>query len=79
MPLDGKSSLARRMLQEPFSLTWVTFNPSIDKFRHIPGKVWDENTYPFPNFNGAAVGVWEWMSNFTPDFVIDVITYPYWD
>ena len=26
--------------------------------------VWDEITYPFPNFNGAAVDVWERISNF---------------
>ena len=25
---------------------------------HIPSKMWDENTYPFPNFNGATVEVW---------------------
>ena len=25
-------------------------------------KVWDEITYPFPNFNGAEV--WEWIRNF---------------
>ena len=28
--------------------------------------MWDEITYPFPNFNGCTVGVWEWISNFTP-------------
>ena len=30
----------------------------------MSSKVWDEITYPFPNFNGAAVEVWEWKSNF---------------
>ena len=25
----------------------------------MPGKVWDEITYPLPNFNGANVQVWE--------------------
>ena len=24
------------------------------------GEVWDEIIYPFPNFNGATVEVWEW-------------------
>ena len=28
----------------------------------MPSKVWDEITYPFPNFNGATVEVWEWIS-----------------
>ena len=26
--------------------------------------MWDEITYPYPSFNGAAVEVWEWISNF---------------
>ena len=28
--------------------------------------VWDEITYPFPNFIGAAIEVWEWISNLIP-------------
>ena len=28
--------------------------------------MWDEITYPFLNFNGATVEVYEWISNFTP-------------
>ena len=35
-------------------------------------------TYPFPNFNGYTVEVWEWIRNLIPYFIIDVITYPYW-
>ena len=31
-------------------------------------KVWDEITYAFPNFNGAAVEVWEWINNLIPIF-----------
>ena len=34
---------------------------------------------PFPNFNGAAVEVWEWISNFIPHFTWHVRTYPCWD
>ena len=30
--------------------------------------MWNEITYPFPNFNGAAVEVWECISNFIPYF-----------
>ena len=30
--------------------TWVN--------NHIPSKVWDEITYPFPNLNGCTVEVW---------------------
>ena len=32
-------------------------------------------TFPFPNFNGYSVEVWEWMSNFNPHFEIDIIIY----
>ena len=38
--------------------------------------MWDEITYPFLNFNGAAVEVKEWISNFTPHFTRHVITLP---
>ena len=36
----------------------------------------DKITYPFQNFNGSIFEVWEWISNFIPHFVMDVITYP---
>ena len=36
----------------------------------------DEITYPIPNVNGATVKVWEWISNFIPHFIMEVITYP---
>ena len=41
--------------------------------------MWIEITYPFPNFYITTVEVWEWMSNFIPQFVIDIITDPCWD
>ena len=25
--------------------------------------------YPFPNLNGAAIEIWEWISNFTAHFI----------
>ena len=48
--------------------TWIS--------NHMPSKVWNEITYPFPNFNRETVGVWEWISNFIPHFTMDIITYP---
>ena len=45
---------------------------------HMPSNVWDEITYPFPNFNGCTVEVSEWISNFTPQFIMWVIAYPCW-
>ena len=38
-----------------------------------------EITYPFPNFNGANVEVWEWISDFILHIIMGVITYPCWD
>ena len=31
-------------------------------------EVWDEITWPFPNFSGATVKIWEWISSFIPHF-----------
>ena len=42
-------------------------------------EVWNQITYLFLNFNGATVEVYEWISNYIPHFMMDVITYPYWD
>ena len=36
----------------------------------------DEITYPFLNFNGSTVEVYERISNFIPHFAGHVITYP---
>ena len=41
--------------------------------------VWDEITYPFLNFNGATVEVWEWISNLIPYVTVRMIIYPCWD
>ena len=40
--------------------------------------VWDENTYPFPNFDWCTVETWEWWCNYIPHLLIDVITYTCW-
>ena len=39
-------------------------------------KVWSEITDPFPNFNGAAVEIWEGIDDLISDLEINVITYP---
>ena len=38
-------------------------------------QVWDEITYPFPNFNRCTAKVWECITNFTPHLIMVVITY----
>ena len=46
----------------------------------MPCEASGEIIYVFQFFNnGAAVEVWEWISNFTPHIIIDVITYQCWD
>ena len=54
----------------PILLTW--FNPAWIS-NYMPRKGWDEITHSFPNFNGCTVEVWEWFSNFTPHFIMDLI------
>ena len=41
--------------------------------------MWVEITYTFPNFNGATDEVSEWINDFIPHFIMDVIIYPGWD
>ena len=38
--------------------------------------MWGEITYPFPNFNGCTIELWEWISNCIPHFIGHVISYP---
>ena len=55
----------------PLLLIWVNFNAWISN--HMPSNVWDDISYPFPNFNGYTVEVWEWTIPL--HIIIDVITY----
>ena len=48
----------------------------ISNYNHY--NLWDEIIYPFPNFNGATVEFWEWVSNFISYFTKYVITYTCW-
>ena len=53
-----------------FYLEWIN--------DYIHYKVWDEIINPFPTdsfFNGAAVEVWEWLSNFIQHYIGQVIVY----
>ena len=40
---------------------------------HMPSNVCGEITYSSPNLNGVTVEVWEWISNFIPHFIMDVM------
>ena len=41
--------------------------------------VWNEIINPFPNVNGAAIEIWEWIGNFIPHIKMGTIIYPCWD
>ena len=66
------------IVQGPFLLTWFTLIPSWMR-NHTPNKVWDDIVHPIPNYIGANVEIWKWLSNFIPHLIMDVITYPCWD
>ena len=55
-----------------FHLHGSTFIPASAYIRY---KFWDEITYPFPNFNGATIGVWEWIV-ISSNSLLSVITNP---
>ena len=61
----------------PHLLIWFKFNPCRDNLSIALIKC-GEIIYSFPNFNGATVEVWEWISNFIPHFTGHVITFPWW-
>ena len=46
---------------------------------HMHGKVCDGIACPFQYFKGCIVEVWNSISHFIPHFMVDVITYLYWD
>ena len=54
------------------NINWTLIPAWISMFIHY--KVWDGITYPCPNFNGATVEVWEWISNFISHLIGHVIT-----
>ena len=53
--------------------------PSLDISNYMPSEAWDEFTYPFPNFKGSIIEIWELLSHFISYSITDVITYPWWD
>ena len=62
----------------PFYYHGITLIPSwISNYIHH--KVWDEITYPFPNFKCATIEVWECISNLIPHFTGHMIISPCWD
>ena len=48
--------------------TWIS--------KYILYKTCIEMIYQFPDFDGATVEVWEWISNLIPCFTVYIITHP---
>ena len=46
---------------------------------YIHNEKWDEISYPFPNNSATTIEVLEWISNSTPQIIMNVITYQWWD
>ena len=57
-------------------LTLINFIPRM-YYNYIQYRVQDETNYPFTNFNGCTVEVWEWIRNFIPWFTGCVLIYPW--
>ena len=57
-------------------LTWIKFNPSMDKRIWCPVKCGMEL---FIHCQTATVEVWKWLSNFISHFTGYMVTYPCWD
>ena len=54
---------------------WTLIPAWIKSYIHYA--VWHDITYPFPKFNGcSSLGM---TGNFTPRFMMEVFTYPWWD
>ena len=62
--------------QKMLSILTITECSSILTF--LQGTISRISTYPFPKINGSIAEVWELMSNFSPHFIMDVITYQSW-
>ena len=66
-----------RPLWDPFHWYGLTSIPAwISDYIHYI--MWNEITYPIPNFNGVTVEVWERVSNFIPCFTGHMVTYTCW-
>ena len=78
---DGTTSTSVEMIVEWYHTTRHNLGPLTNMdvawiTNYIHYNVWEEITYPFPNFNGYTVEAWEWISNFILYFTGHVITYP---
>ena len=74
---ESKVSRYRRLSQVPILLSWINFNPSMDKWSHTKYNVECNHLFHSQTSKFAPSQVWEWIINFIPHFTVDVITYPH--
>ena len=60
------------MASGPFTNMVITNIPAWMS-NHMSSKGWYEITYPYPNFNGCTVEVWDWINDFLPYILMGVI------
>ena len=74
---DIWDSLNRATYQKDTYFTWYIYaiKPAWISHHNIY-KMWDKITYPFLNFDGATIEVWEWISNSIPPLTGHVISDP---
>ena len=72
--MTSSSDMMRRCPLTPREPLWLILI-SVWIFNYINYEGWDGSIYPIPNFNGAAVEIWEWISNFILHLPGHVITY----
>ena len=64
-------------LLRPLLLTWIDFYLSMDNKSYAQlVEVWYEWIFLIPKFTVCNVEFWEWIYNFIPRSIMDVITYP---
>ena len=68
MSLEAANTKSMRNPRIPLPILLTCNLPRISN--HIHYHLWDEITYPFPNFNGTVVEVWKWISILIPHFIM---------
>ena len=56
--ISSSDQLENELKYIPVIICFTAFSSPAWISNHKPSKVWDEITYPFPNFNGCTGEVW---------------------
>ena len=70
-------AFSAKLVRSSLLLTWINLIPKISNYAHY--EVWDEITYPFLNYNGCTIDVWEWINKFVQHSILDVIIHSCWN